>query len=131
MTDTPVGGIGDLPFASRGDQGLDRRRVTQCALSRICGVCGGSLSRPVAFLGSADEAARNQFHFPPTHESCAELAVSTWGSARAVLGQEHAPASWRLVTTSGFEYIRPGSDWPDRRAVFAPNSLLGERELTP
>ncbi|HEY6932491.1 MAG TPA: hypothetical protein VI452_03760 [Marmoricola sp.] len=131
VIDMPAGGIGELPFASRGDLGLDRRRVTQCALSRICGVCGESLARPVAFLGSTAEVARNAFHFPPTHESCAELAVARWGGARAVLGHDDVPGEWRLVTTSGFEYVRPGAEWTDRRAVFAPNSVIEERALTP
>ncbi|HET8562053.1 MAG TPA: hypothetical protein VFL69_16155 [Marmoricola sp.] len=131
MIDMPAGGIGRLPFASRGDLGLDQRRVTQCALSRICGVCGESLSRPVAFLGSVGEAARNEFHFPPTHESCAELAVVRWGRAASPLGQADAAGEWRLVTTSGFEFVRPGSDWTDRRPVFAPNSVIEERVLTP
>ncbi|HET8603783.1 MAG TPA: hypothetical protein VFM09_07635 [Marmoricola sp.] len=131
MIDMPAGGIGELPFASRGDLGLDRRRVTQCALSRICGVCGESLSRPLAFVGTEQEVGRNEFHFPPTHESCAELAVVTWGATRAVLGQAETPEQWWLVTTSGFEYVRPGSEWSDRRAVFAPNSVIEERRLTP
>lgn len=135
MIDMPAGGLGHflgkLPFASRGDLGLDRRKVTQCALSRICGVCGESLSRPVAFLGSTEEAGRNAFHFPPTHLACAELAVATWGSDNGVLGQGHPPASWALVTTSGFEYVRPEAEWVDRRAVFEPNSVIEERALTP
>ena len=33
----------------------DRRWVTQCALSRICGGCAMSLGRPVAFLGTPDD----------------------------------------------------------------------------
>ena len=70
MIDMPAGGMGDIPFASMGDLGLDRRKVTQCALSRICGVCGESLARPVAFLGSVEEADRNAFHFPPSHIEC-------------------------------------------------------------
>jgi hypothetical protein len=129
VIDQPPGGIGDLPFASIGDLGLDRRKVTQCALSRICGVCGESLERPVAFLGSADEADRNAFHFPPTHPACAELALDVWGTSSAALGHQHAPEAWALVTTSGFEYVRPTAEWEDRRAVFTPNSVLEERRL--
>lgn len=124
--------MSEIPFASLGDLGLDRRKVTQCALSRICGVCGESLSRPVAFLGSDREAGRNAFHFPPTHPTCAESAVGLWGTDRsAALGQAAQPAEWTLVTTSGFEYIRPSADWRDRRAVFAPNSVIETRLLTP
>lgn len=132
MIEMPVGGLsrflGELPFASMGDLGLDRRKVTQCALSRICGVCGESLGRPVGFLGSAAEVAANAFHFPPTHVPCAEAAIARWGDESAVLGRPE-PGEWRLVTTSGFEYVRPTPEWPDRRAVFAPNSIIEERRL--
>ncbi len=125
-------GVSELPFASRGDLGLDRRRVTQCALSRICGVCGESLTRPVAFLGSPLEADRNAFHFPPTHPACAESALARWGSDdSAALGHPTRPAEWALVTTSGFEYVRPTGESEDRRSVFAPNSVLESRLLQP
>jgi hypothetical protein len=120
-----------LPFASRGDLGLDKRRVTQCALSRICGVCGESLARPVAFLGSALEADRNAFHFPPSHVDCAEatLAAVATDGASSVLGHPSPPEGWALVTTSGFEYIRPSGESEDRRSVFAPNSVIETRFL--
>jgi hypothetical protein len=136
MIDQPVTGqdmrAGDLPFASMGDLGLDKRKVTQCALSRICGVCAGSLGRPVAFLGTVEEAGRNEFHFPPSHVTCAEAALEVWGgvSSSAALGHPATPETWVLVTTSGFEYVRPTSEWEDRRAVFSPNSMIEERRLT-
>ncbi len=130
MIDMPASGVGDLPFASLGDLGLDRRRVTQCALSRICGVCAESLTRPVAFLGSREEADRNAFHFPPTHPDCAVLAVDRWGTTPAALGHPRSPESWALVTTSGFEYVRPSGESVDPRAVFAPNSVVGDRSLS-
>ena len=41
------------PFAWP-DGTLDRRRVVQCALSRVCGGCGRSLGRPIAFVGTED-----------------------------------------------------------------------------
>jgi hypothetical protein len=104
---------------------LDRRRVTQCALSRVCGVCGAGLGRPIAFLGSADEVGRNAFHFPPSHVSCAEaLAAAYAGLAVPVLGQHEAVGAWRLVTTGGFEFVRPTREDVDRRPTFQPNSLL-------
>jgi hypothetical protein len=85
--------------------------VTQCALSRICGVCGQSLGRPIAFVGTTDEVNRNAFHFPPLHVGCAmSLAGRT--------------AATEVVTTSGFELIRPAGGETDRRLVFEPNSLL-------
>lgn len=133
MIDQPAGGMdmreGDLPFVSMGDLGLDKRKVTQCALSRICGVCAESLARPVAFLGSGIEADRNEFHFPPTHVGCAEAALEVWGGKGVVLGVSTQPEFWALVTTSGFEFIRPTPEWDDRRPVFAPNSVLEDRRL--
>jgi hypothetical protein len=105
---------------------LDGRRVTQCALSRVCGVCGAGLGRPIAFLGSQQEVDRNAFHFPPTHLECAERIVAAYaGVDQAVLGQTE-PTGWRVVTTGGFEFVRPGREDLDRRPTFQPNSLLGE-----
>ena len=104
---------------------LDGRRVTQCALSRVCGVCGAGLGRPIAFLGSRLEADRNAFHFPPAHLSCAEaLLDAVSGLSDGVLGQEAEVRSWTIVTTAGFEYVRPGKEDLDQRPTFEPNSLL-------
>lgn len=91
---------------------LDRRRVTQCALARVCGACQQSLGRPIAFVGTAEEVARNAFHAPPLHSSCAAQVV-------AVLGPEH-----RVVRTSGFEFVRPAGGDPDPSPRFVPNSLI-------
>lgn len=130
MIDMPAGGFGDIPFASLGDLGLDKRKVTQCALSRICGVCGESLARPVAFLGSVLEADRNAFHFPPSHGQCAEAALAVWAAgSSAALGHPSPPEGWALVTTSGFEYIRPSGESDDHRPVFAPNSVIETRVI--
>ncbi|MGI8646319.1 MAG: hypothetical protein ACR2JD_08380 [Nocardioides sp.] len=90
---------------------LDGRRVTQCALSRICGSCGTPLGRPIAFVGTAAEVGRNAFHAPPLHVSCGQSLV----------GER---AEWSLVTTAGFEFVRPGREDDDRRPTFWPNSLL-------
>ena len=87
-----------------------RAWVTQCALSRICGACGESLGRPIAFVGTPEEEGRNAFHLPPMHVSCAEAARTD---------------DQVLVSTSGFEFVRPGRDDTDRRPTFQPNSLLG------
>ena len=86
------------------------RWVTQCALSRICGVCGETLGRPIAFRGTREEVGRNAFHLPPMHVACA-----------ASLSER--PES-ELVTTAGFEFVRPTSYDEDRRPTFQPNSLL-------
>ena len=128
-----------VPFAcGTGDRGdgasaraLDGRRVTQCALSRVCGVCGAGLGRPIAFLGSRWEADRNAFHFPPSHVACAERLLEAYAGAggTAVLGQPEPVDSWVLVTTAAFEFVRPGREDLDRRPTFQPNSLLSERAV--
>jgi hypothetical protein len=112
--------VATTPFAWRDAPGislaeLDGKRVTQCALSRICGVCGLSLGRPVAFVGTPLEVGRNAFHAPPLHVECAE----------ALRGLDGADPAWQLVTTAGFEFVRPAREDEDRRPTFQPNSLLG------
>ena len=92
----------------------DRAWVTQCALSRICGGCAMSLGRPIVFLGTAEEVARNAFHLPPMHHDCAE----------ELRGSPDGDPSWELVTTAGFEFVRPGRDELETRPTFQPNSLL-------
>jgi hypothetical protein len=92
----------------------DRAWVTQCALSRICGGCAMSLGRPVAFLGTAEEIGRNAFHLPPMHQACAE----------ELLGAPGADPGWQLVTTAGFEFVRPGRDEIEDRPTFQPNSII-------
>jgi hypothetical protein len=110
---------------------LDHQRVTQCALSRVCGVCGAGLGRPLALVGSDLEAGRNAFHFPPAHLACAEQLLAAYvGVGVGVLGQESAVDSWVLVTTAGFEFVRPSRDQVDRRPTFEPNSLLDERRVS-
>lgn len=89
---------------------MTKKWATQCALSRICGVCGETLGRPIAFLGTEQEVGRNAFHLPPMHVRCA-----------ATLGGRPEK---ELVTTAGFEFVRPTSSDEDRRPTFQPNSLL-------
>ena len=102
------------PFAWGPAGELVKARVTQCALSRICGMCSRPLGRPVAFVGTPLEVGRNAFHAPPMHASCvAEL--------RAL---PYADPTWEVVTTSGFEFVRPGREDADQRPTFEPNSLL-------
>ncbi len=99
------------PFAWP-DGVLETKRVVQCALSRVCGGCGRSLGRPIAFVGTADEAARNAFHAPPLHATCAD-ELRTLGTA----GSE-------LVLTASFEFVRPAADDLDKLPTFHPNSVL-------
>lgn len=97
------------------DGALDRRRVVQCALSRICGACGTSLGRPIAFVGDTDEVGRNAFHSPPLHATCAD-------DVRAAFGANGGGSE--VVLTSGFEFVRPAADDLDQAVRFVPNSLL-------
>jgi hypothetical protein len=104
---------------------LDGRRVTQCALSRVCGACGVPLGRPLAFIGSPDEAERNAFHFPACHVECAQALLDAVAYLRApVLGQPETVTSWVLTTTPAFEYVRPGREDDDRRPTFQPYEVL-------
>jgi hypothetical protein len=93
---------------------MDRRWVTRCALSRICGVCARPLGRPIAFVGTAEEVGRNAFHLPPLHVGCAQELVGP--------GSTGEPT--QVVTTAGFEFVRPAREEVDRRPTFQPNSLL-------
>jgi hypothetical protein len=123
-----------VPFACGYDDGrasldlLNGARVTQCALSRICGVCGDGLDLPIAFVGTTDEDARNAFHFPPLHLGCAEtLAVTLRQHGVPVPGQEGAaPVSDPVVVAcAAFELVRPAAADRDRRPVLVP---VGRRE---
>jgi hypothetical protein len=104
---------------------LDGRRVTQCALSRVCGVCGAGLGRPIAFLGSREEGDRNAFHFPPAHVECARALLAAYdGITLPVLGQPERVSEWVLVTTSAFEFVRAATGDLDPRPRFEPVSIL-------
>ena len=120
-----------VPFACEYDDGraslslLNKKRVTQCALSRICGICGDSLGRPVAFLGPRDELHRLAFHFPPVHLECGEAVLgSVRGAKSGVLGQRAPVERWVLVTTGGFEHERAQAQDLDRCPTFRPNSVI-------
>jgi hypothetical protein len=118
------------PYADPGAppvsvRALDKRRVTQCALSRVCAACGAGLARPLVLIGTPREVGRNAFHLPPLHLECAGALVTAYtGVTEPVFGQDDLPAAWRLVTTAGFEFVRPGRDDEDRRPTFQPNSAL-------
>lgn len=104
---------------------LDRRRVTQCALSRVCGVCGASLGRPIAFLGTDAEVGRNNFRFPPAHLACARaLANAIADAPTALLDQPEPVDRWVLLTTAAFELVRPDRTSPGRTPRFEPTGVL-------
>lgn len=122
-------GFGDRPAgAVLSVRDLDPRRVTQCALSRICGVCGAGLGRPLAFVGSQRDADRMAFHFPACHVECAEALLMAYADVdEPVLGQDTLPGEWVLLTTASFEFLRPSKDDLDRRPAFQPNGLVPAR----
>jgi hypothetical protein len=110
-----------------------KARAIQCALSRVCGLCGMSLatgpSTGTTFVGSASEAEANTFAFPPMHPDCADFALETYPALGVpVLGQQLVRADWTVVVTGGFELERP----TERGApvVFHPNAVTEERTVT-
>lgn len=130
----PVADGARLPFACVDDADGGRHdtvvkaRAIRCSLSRVCGVCGDALTRPIAFVGSAEEADATAFAFPPCHLACAEDAVRDLGPRGAVLGQREAPGEWVVLTTAGFDLVRP-----TRRGgpvSFRPNSVLGRQNVS-
>lgn len=129
----PTHGV-PVPFACERDDGpyslalLNRRRVIQCALSRICGMCGLSLDNPVVFVGTAEDADRNQFRVPPLHGECATAALSLYPPLAApVLGYPQWSRHWALVVTGGFELERPSVK--GALVTFRPNSVIQDRRV--
>jgi hypothetical protein len=107
---------------------LNRRRVIQCALSRICGMCGASLDNPVAFVGTAEDADRLAFRVPPLHRACAEAALELYPRLSGrVLGYPDRGSVWALVVTGGFELERPQQR--GGLVTFRPNSVTSDRRI--
>jgi hypothetical protein len=138
LAERPRAGRYDVPapFACQDDDGsvelgaVVKKRAVQCALSRICGLCGESLSWGVTFLGSPEEADANLFHFPPLHRECAAAALELYPPlAVPVLGQQLVLHEWALVVTGGFELIRPASREGDMRVGFRTNSATEDRRV--
>jgi hypothetical protein len=99
-----------------------KARAIQCALSRVCGLCGMSMTGTTTFLGSETEAETNTFAFPPMHPHCVDYALDTYPQLGVpVLGQELVRREWVVVETGGFELERPeGRGDP---VLFHPNSV--------
>ena len=53
---------------------LDKDHVKRCAVHRRCGVCGGKVRGPLAFIGPA-VLAQECFADPWMHEECARAAM--------------------------------------------------------
>ncbi len=108
-----------------------RARAIQCALSRVCALCGLSLSGATTFVGTVEEAEANAFRLPPMHPDCAELALDTYPRLGVpVLGQPVVQAAWAVVVTGGFDLERPARRGPDMHVLFHPNSVTSTRTVT-
>ena len=140
-----------VPFASdtHAGYGVDHRReptgpadlgavvkarAIQCALSRVCGLCGLSMASGPAgastLVGTEAEAEANLFGFPPMHPACADYALATYPRLGVpVLGQPLVRATWSVVVTGGFELERPA----ERGApvLFRPNAVTSTEVVTP
>ncbi|MDP3968322.1 MAG: hypothetical protein Q8Q02_08565 [Nocardioides sp.] len=120
-----------LPFVCQDEAGrgtlreLVTARVTQCALSRICAMCGQSLDAPpLVLLGTRREEGRNAFSVPPMHAGCADHAHAAYtGLDDPVLGHESGE-EWVLVRTGGFDLERPHDREAGSRPLFVPNAIL-------
>lgn len=126
-----------VPFVCESDDGtadlggVVKKRVVQCALSRICGLCRRPLSYGVTFLGSPEEAEANLFHFPPLHRACAEAALDLYPRLGVpVLGQLLVLHEWAMVVTGGFELVRPQSREGDMRMAFRVNSAVEDLRVS-
>lgn len=106
-------------------------RAIQCALSRVCGLCGRSMTGPATFVGSASEADGDGFRFPAMHADCAEFALDAYpGLGVPVLGQQVVRDEWEVVLTGGFELERPARRGPDMHVRFHPNAVRERRTVT-
>ena len=118
-----------VPFANEDDAGradhatVVKKRAIRCALSRICGICGTSLTWPIAFIGTAGEVDDGLFLYPPLHPECAAEAVATLGGeGPGVLGHSAEVTNWQTILTGGFDLIRPTRHGAP--VLFSPNSPI-------
>lgn len=129
----PTNGV-PVPFVCERDDGpyslaaLNRKRVIQCALSRICAMCALSLNNPLVFVGTAEDADRNEFRIPPLHLECAHAVLTLYPPlATPVLGYARPSPTWAMVTTGGFELQRPTVR--GEPVTFQPNSIISDRHV--
>ena len=110
-----------------------KARAIQCALSRVCGLCGMSMSWGDAFVGSPEEAEANTFQFPPMHPACADVRAGDLPPARGAGARPAAGLleTWAVVVTGGFELERPTSRGGDMRVHFSANAVSDRRTVTP
>jgi hypothetical protein len=150
-----------IPFVNEFDDGshdfgaINRRRSIQCALSRLCGMCGTSLEYDIAFLGGPKAAESRSFTDPPMHVGCAEAALRLCphlarhatapsdrsggeaegrrrlrpGVTTADLFSGDRPAEWVLYLTHNFEIERATAEGGGLVLVFHPGAPFGERRF--
>lgn len=118
------------PVTGPADLGtVVKARVIQCALSRVCGLCGLSMSGVTTFVGSSDEAEANSFGFPPMHTACATYALDTYPPLGVpVLGQQLVLHEWVVVETGGFDLERPQER--GMPVLFHPNSVTSRESVS-
>jgi hypothetical protein len=101
-----------VPFVHEYDDGtydldvLNARRVTQCALSRVCAMCAQTLAFPLAFLGDQEAADRRSYRYPPMHVPCAETAVRLYPPTPAA-ATGRGDDAWVMLLTGSFQVERP------------------------
>jgi hypothetical protein len=150
-----------IPFVNEFDDGshdfgaINRRRSIQCALSRLCGMCGTSLEYDIAFLGGSKAAENRSFTDPPMHVGCAEAALALCphlarhtavragretgdpevrrrlrpGVTTADLFAGGRPAEWVLYLTHNFEIERATGEGGGLVLVFHPGVPFAERRF--
>ncbi len=149
-----------IPFVNSYDDGThdfrapNRRRSIQCALSRLCGMCGISLEYDIAFLGGPKAAESRSFTDPPMHVACAEAALQLCphlaahstpreersgepegkrrlrpGVTTADLFAGDRPSEWVLYLTHNFEIERATGEGGGLVLVFHPGPSFGERRF--
>jgi len=149
-----------IPFVNEFDDGsyefgaINRRRSIQCALSRLCGMCGTSLEYDIAFLGGPKAAESRAYTDPPMHVSCAEAALALCphlarhttsradrdaegdnrrrlrpGVTTADLFTADRPSEWVLYLTHNFEIERATAEGGGLVLVFHPGVAFAERRF--
>jgi hypothetical protein len=146
-----------IPFVNEFDDGshdfgaINRRRSIQCALSRLCGMCGTSLEYDIAFLGGPKAAESRSYTDPPMHVACAEAALvlcphlARHTAPRAPVEGERRrlrpgvttadmfagdrPEEWVLYLTHNFEIERATAEGGGLVLVFHPGAPFAERRF--
>src|SRR4051812_28715848 len=150
-----------IPFVNEFDDGsyefgaINRRRSIQCALSRLCGMCGTSLEYDIAFLGGPKAAESRAYTDPPMHVACAEAALHLCphlhqhttppgdrsgdesetrrrlrrGVTTADLFTADRPSEWVLYLTHNFEIERATAEGGGLVLVFHPGASFAERHF--